>query len=158
MTKFYLAASYPRHPELQSYAKELQALGHEITSRWIWGEHAAQDGDIMGTGNAEFASMMAMEDEEDVWKCDTFIHFTNPPDDCVKRGGAHVEFGMARALGKRLIIVGHYTNIFHRLDVVNRVGRVEGGWARQNLKSPRFCLTWSEAYNAIARGAFTYGK
>jgi len=77
--KVYLAATYSRHPELQVYARQIQELGYEITSRWIWGEHAAQDGDIMGSGNAEFAGQMALEDEEDVWKCDTFIAFTEKP-------------------------------------------------------------------------------
>jgi len=115
MDKVYLAATYSRHPELQNYAKDLQALGYEITSRWIWGEHAAFDHDIMGSGNAEFAGQMALEDEEGVWNSDIFIAFTEPPETNARRGGFHVETGMARALGKRLFIVGHYTNIFHRL-------------------------------------------
>lgn len=144
MAKIYLAATYDRHPELQVYAQQLIDLGHEITARWIWGEHAAQDGDIMGSGNAEFAGRMAMEDEQDIWNCDLFIHFTEPPETNARRGGAHVEMGIARALGKRIMLVGYYTNIFHRLpDVYMKVG------LGRKLHAPQFFETWDEALTAI---------
>jgi len=35
----YLAARYSRHPEMQQYAADLTAMGHEVCSRWIWGNH-----------------------------------------------------------------------------------------------------------------------
>lgn len=34
------------------------------------------------------------------------------------RGGRHVEFGLAVALGKRLIVIGHRENLFHHLPAV----------------------------------------
>lgn len=37
--KIYLASNYTRHPEMRVYAANLEALGHEITSRWIQGKH-----------------------------------------------------------------------------------------------------------------------
>lgn len=151
MAKIYLAATYSRHPELQDYARQLQDMGHKIVSRWVWGEHAALDGDIMGTGNAEFAGQMASEDEDDVRSCDFLIHFTEPPETNARRGGAHVEFGMARALGKKLFLVGYHTNIFHHLPKkeveVHMFGEgVEFDPEIETLYAPMFFPDWETAH------------
>jgi hypothetical protein len=48
-------------------------------------------------------------------KAATLISFT---DGAPARGGRHVEFGMAYAWGKRLIVVGPREHVFHALPLV----------------------------------------
>lgn len=115
----YLAARYSRHEELRQYANQLEKLGHEVTSRWINGEHEALGGDLLGKGDSEFARRCLEEDLEDLFAADTLIAFTEPactgsfPCGGVARGGRHVEFGIALALNMRIIVVGPIENIFH---------------------------------------------
>lgn len=130
--KIYLASRYSRREELCQYRKVLQALGHEVTSRWLDGAHQISDsgtpiGDdgealVEGDGDSpECAAMrarFAREDVEDVRKSDCVISFTEPPRSNSNRGGRHVEFGLAYALGKRLIVVGYRENVFHWISSV----------------------------------------
>jgi hypothetical protein len=117
--KIYLAARYSRFPEMQQYAKELAALGHTITSRWIWGQHDIADGSIVPTTEAQ-AARWACEDYEDLASADACLSFTEPPGERAGRGrgGRHCEHGIALALKKRCIVVGTRENIFHWLAVV----------------------------------------
>ena len=108
--KIYLAARYIKRVEMQGIADKLSALGHEITSHWL-------DGSYDGTTPAEIASY-AQIDCGDIMEADTCISFTEEPRKTNNRGGRHVEFGMALALGKRCIVVGHRENVFHYLRVV----------------------------------------
>lgn len=48
------------------------------------------------------------------------MFFSEPPDSHSKRGGRHVEFGMALAWGLRLIVIGQRENVFHCLPQVER--------------------------------------
>jgi len=48
------------------------------------------------------------------------LFFSEPPDSHSKRGGRHVEFGLALAWGKRLMIVGPRENVFHCLPQVEQ--------------------------------------
>ena len=40
-------------------------------------------------------------------------------------GGRHVELGYALALGKQIVLVGVRTNVFHHLDCVRVIERIE---------------------------------
>ena len=61
----------------------------------------------------------AQEDYDDLCSADCVISFTEEPRTMSNsRGGRHVEHGMAIALGKRVIVVGHRENIFHCLPQV----------------------------------------
>jgi len=131
--KIYLAARYSRFPEMQTYARDLEALGHHITSRWILGNH-----DIRSHGESEAASWMplwAQEDWNDLRNAECCISFTEAPGDIPgrSRGGRHVEYGAALALGKQLIVVGYRENVFH--------------W----LPEATFVETWSECLKALKR-------
>lgn len=138
--RFYLAARYSRFPEMQQYAKELEALGHTVTSRWIRGDH-----DIRAHGQSEADWWMpcwAEEDWEDLHAAECCISFTEPPKDVPgrSRGGRHVEFGAALALGKGLVVIGYRENVFHWLPAVtffatweDYIGRVRpAGVARED--------------------------
>ena len=116
--KIYLAARYSRGPEMQRYADDLNKLGHEVTSRWITGSHAL-DSQLSPIEQAEEQDRMAWEDFADLDKADCVISFTEPPrEPSSSRGGRHVEFGIALARSKRLIVVGHRENVFHWLHMV----------------------------------------
>lgn len=69
--KIYLASSYSRRRELQSYAKQLRADGHEITSVWLTGIH-----ELPGWHEARYAA----DDFRDVQIADALIHFSAIPD------------------------------------------------------------------------------
>jgi len=115
----YLAARYSRHEELRNYANQLEKIGCTVTSRWINGEHDAFDGELLGKLNREFARKCLDEDLQDLFAADTLIAFSEPacggsfPCNGLSRGGRHVEFGIALALGKRIFVVGPVENIFH---------------------------------------------
>jgi hypothetical protein len=121
--RIYLAARYGRHPEMQQVAADLQAAGHEVTSRWIWGSHDLPSG-VDVPDRAE-ATRFAVEDIADLMKAECLISFTEAPGaDGRARGGRHVEYGIALALhmthtgAMRLITVGPRENVFHWLPFV----------------------------------------
>lgn len=142
--KVYLAARYSRHPEMQIYARELEAIGVDVTSRWINGSHQAMlNGEPLGPEReAMFESdhpamerqrrEFAQHDWDDVMAADVVVSFTEQPRTAGNsRGGRHVEFGAALAAGKRCIVVGWRENVFHCLPPVE------------------FYVTWREAMLAL---------
>lgn len=142
--KMYLAARYSRHPEMQEYARELRALGIEVTSRWINGSHQVMlNGEPLGPEREALfenahESMeqqrreFAQHDWDDLMAADVVISFTEQPRKAsTSRGGRHVEFGAALAAGKRCIVVGWRENVFHCLAGVE------------------FVETWAEAISLI---------
>lgn len=116
--KIYLAARYSRHPEMRAYRDDLEDLGHTVTSRWINGHHQMAEATMFTAGAPEEVNRFALEDLEDLRAADLVINFTEVPRSGNNRGGRHVEFGMAHALGLGLIIVGHRENVFHYLPEV----------------------------------------
>lgn len=106
--KLYLASSFSDRDVLRSWADDLRRAGHIVTSRWLSGSH-----DIVEHSGDE--RRLAEEDFEDVEAADTLVLFV-PVNG--RRGGCHVEFGLALAWGKRLIIVPSRSNVFHWLPTV----------------------------------------
>ncbi|HET7326985.1 MAG TPA: hypothetical protein VFJ14_06815 [Nocardioidaceae bacterium] len=118
--KIYLAARYSRHDEMQGVRAVLEALGHTVTSRWI-DQHG---GEQLESATAEVLNIdpesvahFGEDDIEDLDEAEAVISFTSP--DGGGKGGRHIEFGMALAWGKRLVIVGPRENIFHTLPEVD---------------------------------------
>ena len=110
--KIYLAARYSRLNELKYYCTELENIGYTVTSRWIKGNHQINDPNDIIT-QARFAK----EDYEDILASDLLISFTEPPRKLNNsRGGRHVEYGIALALKKKIIIIGYRENVFHYLN------------------------------------------
>jgi hypothetical protein len=116
--KVYLAARYSRYPDLQHVARELVAMGHEITSRWIKGDHQISDAGLSSEAKAFERARFATEDLADLLIADCCISFTETPRGTNSRGGRHVEYGIALGLAKRLIVVGPRENVFHCLPHV----------------------------------------
>jgi nucleoside 2-deoxyribosyltransferase len=107
--KIYLAARYSRNPEMRDWAKILTNEGHEITSRWINGGHELSD-----VATDRDRARLAREDFHDLLQADVVIAFTEEPrKPSNQRGGRHVEFGIALAYQKRIIIYGSRENVFH---------------------------------------------
>ena len=113
MRSVYFAARYTRLQELNGYRAELEALGVEVTSRWLRTEPRG--------GNAVYSEDewrdLALVDQEDVLAADVMVFFSEDEGDG-GNGGRHVELGMAIALGKDVLLVGRRENIFHRLPEV----------------------------------------
>lgn len=116
----YLAARYSRYPEMQEYARQLILCGHEVTARWILGDHELRSD---GQSDAdEWAVRWAQEDWDDLMAADVVIAFTEAPGSIVgrARGGRHVELGAALAANKAVCIVGPRENVFHHLPQVGQ--------------------------------------
>lgn len=111
--KFYLAARYSRHPEMQKCRDDLETLGHVVTSRWINGEHQMVNDSMFSPGDEKIAERFAREDIEDIVAADCVISFTEPQRSTNSRGGRHVEFGLALGRGILNVIVGPRENVFH---------------------------------------------
>ncbi len=111
----YLAARYDHLSLMQQYKHRLEQAGFVVTSRWVKGEHEAQEG-RQDANNA----LYALEDFVDVGKADWVVSFTEEPNAKSGRGGRHVELGMALAFNKRCIVIGPRENIFHYLPQIVR--------------------------------------
>mgnify|MGYP001564356082 CR=1 FL=1 len=146
--KIYLVSSYFRRVELCEYRKQLESLGHVVTSRWLNGDHQTSDAgtpigesgeklieDDGSTGDdstsrsnksATLRNQFATEDFRDVIDCDLLIAFTEPPRSQFSRGGRHVKLGLALGMMKRVWIVGHRENIFCWLEDVRFFESIDG--------------------------------
>ena len=133
MVKVYLASRYSRRAELNGYADQLRASGHECTSRWLQGDdqrHGAEAAQAVETARfgsvpVESGALFAEDDIADIRAADIFVVFTSPtqPGDTSKpsRGGFQVEMGVAWGYLLPIILVGPRVNIFYCLPEVMQV-------------------------------------
>jgi hypothetical protein len=112
----YLAERYSRRVELQTYVPLFAAVGLHVEARWLDGKHEPEVPDEEET--PEFIRACALEDLHDVAAASVMVLFTEHPDAGYTRGGRHVEFGYALALGLRCIVIGRPENVFHHLATV----------------------------------------
>ena len=120
--KVYLAARYSRIDEINGCARELEAAGHEVTAAWLYGP--SRNGETAnGTPASIEARPVALSDYTGVGLCDVLVSFTETPRSHASRGGRHVEFGLALAWGKRVILVGPRENVFHAMPQVQHFPR-----------------------------------
>ena len=127
--KIYLASRYSRNAEMRGYRDELEAMGHEVTSRWI-NLHAGSTSYLSAaaltvleksfipeqlSATPDLCSAYAVADWQDLLRAECVISFT-----CGSggKGGRHVEFGMGLAWKKRMMVVGPRENVFHTLPEV----------------------------------------
>lgn len=107
--KIYLAARVGRQAELKSYRDTLERIGHKVTSTWL-----DEDLTVEQDRTAEARLEVCLRDLIDLGNADCLISFTEDPNTSLgKRGGRHVEFGIALQAGKKLIVVGYRENVFH---------------------------------------------
>lgn len=155
--RIYLASRYSRREELCSYRRQLTSAGLLVEARWLNGEHQLSNegvpigengealvedgGDVAGGSgmrdlkSATLRAHFANDDWEDVTQADCVISWTEPPRSSANRGGRHVEFGIALAMGKRCIVIGHRENIFHWLPKVEFYATWEEALSRLTIES-----------------------
>ena len=121
----YLAARYSRRDEVKGYAEHLKENGFSVDAGWLYGHQ--QESEIAKVVESATMTMpitarsFAELDYYDLSKADVLISFTESPrGTSSSRGGRHVEFGLALAWGKPLIIVGPRENVFHTLEQVKQ--------------------------------------
>ena len=120
----YLAARYSRRSEIQKYKNDLEDKGFIVTSTWLNEAITEEEKDIVNKSEEAHdsipidARILAETDVNDVIRADTLILFSETPVSKYARGGRHVEFGIALASDKKIIVVGPRENIFHTLENV----------------------------------------
>ena len=114
MTRVYLAGRFSRRDEFNGYADTLRSWGFTVDARWLTEAHewyGERDADAIAA-----ARSFAHDDLSDVARSDIVLVFTEPANPGGRnRGGRHVEYGIALALHKDIIIVGAPENVFHNL-------------------------------------------
>lgn len=116
--RVYLAGRYSRREELLRYRKHLVSLGIAVTASWLDGSHEIDRNGLSVQASDEARQRFAEEDWFDLTSANTCISFTETPWSTNGRGGRHVEFGAAMALGLRCIVIGPRENVFHHLPGV----------------------------------------
>lgn len=111
--KVYLSASMGRGKEAGEFAQVLRRYDVVVVSTW-------HDGPIQDP-NAETSAQLARQDLDELTSASVMIAFAGTPDVGYQTGGRHVEFGVALALGLRIILVGPPENVFAHLPVVQVV-------------------------------------
>lgn len=121
--RIYLAGRYGRRKELAEYAERLHRLGHQVTSRWLYGAHEMID----ERPAPEEARRFAEEDLVDLQNANLLIAFTEAPGPVAGRGrgGRHVELGYALASGLPVYVVGHRENVFCHLPEIRQFDHFE---------------------------------
>jgi hypothetical protein len=123
--RVYIAARFSRRPECNQLGHVLKARGCTITSRWSKPEcdHVLPTGLSRQAEDSE-RQRFAREDVEDVRAADWTISLMEEPRSNT-RGGRHIEFGLALALGHRLTIIGPRETVFYHLPNVEHFDTVE---------------------------------
>jgi hypothetical protein len=122
--RFYLCAPYRRREEMLRCAGDLEALGHEVSSRWIRGNRQELQTGSAGDRLVHDPMLEAVRQEiigenlGDLGGSQALIHFSDAEPD--PRGTRHVELGIALALELDVIVIGRPENIFHQSDFVAR--------------------------------------
>ena len=115
----YLASRYSRYEEMQHARDAIHAkTSHKVTSRWIEGNHRISDSDIAMGREQELIQQYLEEDLHDLTHADIVICFTERMRETKTRGGRHVEFGIAFALGKRIYVIGGAENLFYHAPAI----------------------------------------
>lgn len=138
--KIYLASRVSKRPVLYEWGDELERAGFEIVSRWSkrGNDHILAPGQKSEQAPRSERIRFAEEDIEDLMKADIVISLAETPRND-SRGGRHVEFGYALALGKEMYVVGEAETVFHELPAVMRFD------------------TWSECFESICLAAVEKG-
>lgn len=113
--RLYLAGPWPRREEIRGYAKELRALGIEVTSRWL-NDGIAEEGDLESPPYLQ--RQYALIDLLDIEAANALVAFTEANGSECHTGGRHIEAGYAIAKRKIVIVVGPLENVFYHLPQI----------------------------------------
>lgn len=105
--RIYVAGPWVRRPEIREIAKQFEAAGHEVTSRWLY-EHEGDPNDASGSSSpVDYIRFQAREDVYDVRRSQAFVIIN-----LQKSEGKAVELGVALSAGIPVYSVGPRFNIF----------------------------------------------
>jgi hypothetical protein len=128
--RYYLASTFDRNEEMRKYRDILEERvpNCEVTSRWIDIHPDIVGADKLLTRqelniNPAAYEDFARHDLQDISNASAIINFTSGRG--YGKGGRHIEFGYAYALGKRMVIVGPRENVFHTLPDVEKYDTFE---------------------------------
>ena len=113
MSRIYIAAPYEMRDEAISIMHWLESQGHEVISSWLRDGAFAND------------DPTARLDLADIDRADMLLALNPSEWRRSGTGGRHFEMGYAAAKGKQIVLVGVRTNVFHHLDCVRVIERVE---------------------------------
>jgi nucleoside 2-deoxyribosyltransferase len=106
--RVYVAAPYPERAAASFVGRALEQAGFVVTASWLHGDRPPD-----ATG--------AALDLADIARADVLVALNPAAWADRGTGGRHVEFGYALALGKRLVLLGARTHVFHELPAVTVV-------------------------------------
>jgi hypothetical protein len=109
MNKVFLSSAYQDKPRMKSLAELLRRQGLTVVSSWV--DSPGVDYSLDPAVNIRWA----VQDEQDLMDCDTYIQFDDENVRGKGQGGRYVELGIARATEKRILIVGEPVHVFHYL-------------------------------------------
>ena len=112
----YLAARYSRKAEILKHAEEFVAAGHTVSATWFDEPHDGQT--QLNEVSEDLLKVYAQRDLDEIRQADALVFYSESDQTMNRRGGRHVEFGYALALGKMIFVVGPHENIFHYLPNV----------------------------------------
>jgi len=108
--RFYLASNFRSQARLIEARRQLVVLGHESTATWL---DESEDANRRMLGDPVAARRYALRDIRDITRADGFLLDTLQRG---RRGGRHVELGIALAQEKQIIWrIGPALNLFHEL-------------------------------------------
>lgn len=108
----YIAAPFDLHTVATHVMQWLESQGHTVTSSWLRGHEGLDDAH-------------ARLDLADVARADTLLLINPEGWERSGTGGRHVELGYALRMGKQIVVLGVRSNIFHYLDCVRIIERIE---------------------------------
>jgi hypothetical protein len=124
--KVYLAGAFSRQAELRNVALELEALGIEVTSRWLY-----ETGPENPKDRQWYRRETAFKDIQDLRAADILVRFTDKfeSDETVPSYllscARMFEFGMAWERGIPVVTVGGTQNVFDSLPNIIHLPDVE---------------------------------
>jgi hypothetical protein len=161
---------------MEEYARSLQDLGLEVTSRWVWGEHdiASNQGDNHPKMSDPRIQEFAIHDRDDLYRAHVILSFSETEPQ--PRGSRIFEGGMAYAKGKRCFVIGEYEHIFDWLPEITRFPNFDNflGYFRRipqfssedrsrflskienvkDLENPDNCVKWDAVLTEEGYGQF----
>lgn len=105
----YIAAPFELQKVARAARTALGTAGIAVSSRWL----------DVGADDSDAVARLCLED---VAAADALVAINPREWARLGTGGRHVELGYALALGKRIVIVGARTNVFHQHSAVHCVG------------------------------------
>lgn len=103
-------------------AAHFERNGFPVTSTWFEEPHGPtiQLKDVGARQLQEYA----LRDLAELRAADMLVFFSENDQTHNRRGGRHVEFGYALALGKPIAVIGPIENIFHHVPHVRRYSSI----------------------------------